>query len=210
MRFCVFAFLLTLSILGCNSSSQPKVEVAPPGDPNREKVAPPEMIESLDYANWKQFPIGTEVIRKEVTASKDTSVTSIRTWKLVELTPEEMVLEWQVTTERADGSYKSVNPPNRSTVKQSFALPKGMSADEFAKPSLNAKKTGEEEITLLGQKYQATVFEWKNSTEGGDMLVKAWFSNAVPGRILKQEMKVAALGRTTIDELVEIKKPEGK
>jgi hypothetical protein len=164
-------------------------------------------VTNQEYANWSRFPIGTEVKRKDVTTNGDTTVTSVKSMKLIERTDERVTIEWHVTTERSDG-FKAVNPPNHTTHQKNFPLPRGMKAEDFAKPSLNAQETGTEKLTVLGKSYDARVFEWKNGTEGGDMLVKAWFADAFPGRVLRQEMKVPALKRTTTEEVIEVTLPD--
>jgi hypothetical protein len=193
-------FLVAVALTGCGSSAgQPQktpVPVVPaPTGPS---------VENVDYANWVQFKVGTTVKVKSVTARGKAETISIETYVLVEVNEKELVVTRQNTTERNDGSYKAVNLPEQRRYNKSFALPDGMTAEDFQKPALKAKLVREEVVTAAGKSYPAKVYEWKDSTEGGAMNVTVWLSNELPGRVVKQVMTVAALETTTTDEVIEV------
>ncbi|HJZ55799.1 MAG TPA: hypothetical protein VKE74_12600, partial [Gemmataceae bacterium] len=167
------------------------------------------MFESLEYANWKRFPVGTMVRRKAVTAAEGAAgtTTSVETFTLQQVSDTEVVVERQNTTERSDGSYRAVNPPELRKFLRRFAIPSGMTADDFAKPARGAKPAGEETLTVLGKPYPTKGFTWTDSTEVGPMTIRVWLSDEVPGRLVRQVMTVPKVNTTTVEEVVELKIP---
>lgn len=160
---------------------------------------------NLDYANWKQFKVGTLVRRKSTTTTihGPQIVTSVNTFQLTGVSEHSIEVTRQNTTDRGDGTPIKVNPGTSFKYAKQFPIPAGMSAEDFAKPSLKAKKTGEEEIVILGKKYKTTVYQWVDATEAGPMDVTAWICDELPGRIAKQTMKQPQTN-TTIEEISEI------
>jgi hypothetical protein len=164
-------------------------------------------VESADYANWKRFKVNTTVVRKKVSKNAADSVTETRTLRLVELTPAKAVVESQVTVERPGGPPK-VNPPVRLDYPAQFRLPPGMTAEQFEKPSLKAKEDGQETLTVGGTEYPTKRFAWEDATEAGPMPNRLWLSDAVPGRFVKQEMRVEKTNTSTTEVVVEVKLAE--
>lgn len=204
MRSFLFVFILiSFMTLGCSPSNPPAVVSLPPDTSSLPR------FDDLDYKNWKRFTVGTMVKRKSVTSSQSgtASTTSIETYTLKSLDEISCVVERQNTTERSDGSYKAVNHPEQRTYNRQFPIPEGMTADDFAKPSRNAKKSGEETLTVLGKEYKCMLYTWDNSTEAGKMKIQLWLSDEMPGRIVKQVMKVDSIKSSTIEEVVEVKTP---
>lgn len=209
-------WLWTLSVLllaslsvGCGGPASTPTAATVPSVPDTDDTAPQVLFYDLDYANWSRFPVGTQVKRKSVTSSPKAtaSTTSVETLTLKEVTDGAVVVVRQNTTQRSDGSYHVVNPPEERKYPRSFAIPSGMTAEDFSKPSRGARKDGEETGTVAGTSYRAVVYTWEDQTESGKMSVRVWLSDDIPGRIVKQEMKVPALENTTSDEVIEVKKP---
>ena len=200
------AGLAAAAAAGCGTKA------APPADP-AVPVAPATpagpLTDNVNYANWKKFPVGTKVVRRIVAANDKggVSTTSVETLTLKELTDKEVVLERQNTTTRSDGSLNAVNPPEPQRFARQFALPNGMTAEDFSKPSRNAKLKGEETVSVLGKDDKATVYTWTDGTEAGPLHITCWVSDDMPGRIVKQTMTQPNLGNTTTDEVVELKRP---
>src|SRR5262249_55661852 len=179
--------------LGCQGQSAPVP--APAAVPASAAPAPDDRptFENLDYANWKTFQVGTVVKRRSATRIGANETVSVETFKLLEVNDHEVVIERQNTTERSDGSYKKVNPPERRTYPKSFKIPSGMTAEDFQKPALAAKETGVETVMVCGKPVRAKVFEWTDRVESGVMPITVWLSDEVPGRIVRQEMRVPAI-----------------
>ena len=207
IRFLALLSGLAVAV-GCGGPTPTTTAVALEDAP-APPTAPPVLFHDLDYANWRRFPVGTQVKRKSVTSAKKAagSTTSVETFILKEVTDREVVVVRQNTTTRSDGSYHAVNPPDQRKHPRSFAIPPGMSAEDFSKPSRAAKKAGEEVLMAAGAAYKATVYAWADQTESGTMNIRVWLSDDMPGRIVKQEMTVAALGNTTIDEVIDVRIP---
>lgn len=190
---------------GCSSkpAGSPPVAVAA-ADPNQPQV------QNADYANWKQFPVGTTVVRKAVTTRDGHSTTSVETFRLAEVGESEIAVDRQNTTSRSDGSPTVANPSDTRKFPKSFALPTGMNADDFQKPSMTAKLTGQEVVEIAGKKYATTVYQWTDSTEAGEMKITVWVSPEVPGRIAKQTMTVEKTATTTLETVQAVTVPAAK
>lgn len=195
-------------MLGCGTGgSTPTPTPNPtPTLPSPAVTADLPSAPNLDYANWKQFKVGSTVVRKKVVQNKQGSLTETTTVRLAELTDAKAVVEQQITVVRPD-SPPVVNPPMRLEYFATFRVPPGLTAEQLSLPSLKAKAAGEETVTACGKEYKATVFTWQDSTEAGPMPNKLWLSDAMPGRVVKQEMKVESVGNSTTEEVVEVKLP---
>ncbi|MBP3956805.1 hypothetical protein J8F10_16145 [Gemmata sp. G18] len=202
--------LATALVAGCGGcSGQPApgagaVAVEPSAAPSGP------MFDTLEYANWKRFPVGTTVKRKLVTSTERSTnkVTSVNTYTLRTLGSDGIEVTRQNTTDRGDGTPPTVNSGETNRFARQFAIPNGMTADDFNKPSRKAKVAGEEDVTVLGKKYKTTIYSWSDSTEAGPLEVKLWLSEEMPGRIVKQVMKQSTLANTTSEEVVEVTIPK--
>jgi hypothetical protein len=195
------AFVLIAALAaGCGGN------VKIPAVPQPVDTSSHPLIDDAEFANWKRFPVGTQVKRKSV-ASSDRSTnttTSVETFTLKELTDNELVVERQNTTERNDGSYKAAHPSQLRRIARQFSLPPGMSADDFAKPSRIAKLVGEEDVVVLDKTYKAKVYTWEESSEAGKMQVKVWMTDDLPSRIARQVIRIEALGNQTVEEVIAV------
>lgn len=194
----VLALFPILILAGCGPSkpapSTPAVP-APPPPPS----GPP--VEHPDYAAWKRFKPGTVVTRQATVTREDTTnkVITTETFRLVAVSPTGVTVERQKTVERVgEEAGVTVSPPDSRTSPASFPLPNGLTEDGFRKPSLQAKRVGEETLEVLGNKYKCDVFEFTNPTDGaGPMAVKVWWSDDMPGRVVQQTMAIAGSGTKT-------------
>jgi hypothetical protein len=203
----ITAFVFACCILtGCSSDDTPpagKSQGRPPALGPAEPVVVGPTATHPEYANWSRFKVGTQVKRKETLTSDQGDVVTLRSYKLVERTDDQIVLELQFHVTRNDGLVIN-NPPSKNVIKKQFQVPAGMTIEQFAKPDLNAKEVGEGKNIVLGATYNTKVFAWKNGTETGDMHIKAWFSDEIPGRIVRQEIKLPGKSGTAIDEVTDV------
>lgn len=203
MRACLLVpVLAAVFAVGCSrpTAAPPAADPAP---------APPgTMFDTPEYANWAKFPVGSVVKRRAVTTTEKSSstVTSVSTYTLRSVAPDSAEVVRDVTTTR-DSDPPMVNTGDVQRVRRQFALPAGMTADDFRKPSRNAKKVGEESVEVLGKKYPAAVYEWTDSTEAGPLQIKLWLSAEMPGRVVKQTMYQPNITNRTVEEVIEIKLP---
>lgn len=208
-----------LFLFGCGSETKtapggksaqaeagPSVALASGKSSPDSETTPPETLENLDFLNWKKFKVGTKVVRRKSTQNAQDWVKETQTIRLKEIQQDKVILESQITVERADSS-KKVNPPFEIQFYASIVVPKGMNKDQFNKPSLKAAEVGKEKVTILGKEYLAQLWTWEDQTESGPMPQKLWQSDEVPGRFLKQESAVKRNGISSAEELIEIQIP---
>lgn len=192
---------------GCGTDN--RGQVAGPPIPAPPKPVGPA-VEHPDYAAWKKFKPGTVVKRRsEVTRTDNANkVIATETLTLLELTDLQAVIERQNTVERVGEDARiDVGPAERRTVPATFTLPTGITAEEFAKPSLDAKEAGEEKVATAGQEYKCRVYKFSNGTEAGPMATTVWWSDDMPGRLVKQTMTVTGVGNNTVETVIEVKRP---
>lgn len=206
----VVAFAAPL-LAGCGGSTSAPAGGVTPGEP-AAPVTPAANLpraDDLNYRNWKKYPVGTTVVRRKVSTNPkepDKQVVETTTLSLIEATDARVAVQQQITVEKT-GYPTEVNPPMTAKYTPTFAVPEGMKAEAMQAPDLKAKVTGEETVTVLGNEYKATVYEWMGSTESGPMPIKLWLSDDVPGRQVKAEYKLDKGGSLAREEVVEIKRP---
>lgn len=205
------AFILTPILgfslmLGCDSDLSKKATQSPVAaiENNGPSIEDLPVIERAEYANWNQFPQGTLVKLVRETKSESDKVVVTTTSKLAVKTNEKVVIETQITVDR--GGEPLVNPVMELEYPATFRLPPNMDAAKFALPSQNAKVDGEESIEFNGKKYLATIYSWDASSEAGPTKNRMWFSNEIPGRVLRHEMTCSAFSTSENITSIEIPK----
>jgi hypothetical protein len=194
----LLALIPVLVLAGCGPSQPAQSGPAVPPPP-----PPPSgpLIEHPDYAAWKRFKPGTVVTRKAVVTRKGTTneVVITESFRLAALSASEVKVERQKTVERiGEEAGVTTSPPDSRTSPATFPLPTGLTEDGFRKPSLEAKRVGEETLMVLGKQYKCQVFSFSNPTDGaGPMAVKVWWSDDMPGRVVQQTMTIAGSGTET-------------
>lgn len=197
--------LVAAVTLGCGNGkpSSEKPQGFPTEKPSTDNLP---TADNLNFKNWSRFPVGTTVTWVKNTKNDKDWVKETTIRKLVEKTADKVVVEWQVTVERPNYETK-VNPPNRSEILATFRVPAGMNAEQLQAPSLKAKRTGEDLVTVLGKTHKAEVFTWQDGTESGPMEIKAWYVDTIPGRVARQTMKVGQKEFESQEEITGISIP---
>jgi hypothetical protein len=158
-------------------------------EPAKDKVNPP-------YKNWSSFKVGTTCSLKQTikdesgddpntidaTARPAGPHESVSTFKLIESTPEKVVIQ-QVQTEYDPGSETEHAP-----VKITYRAKVGPHFGEriLTKSQVGDFKEGEEELTVDGK---AVPCHWASSViKVGDevSISKLWWSDKIPGGTVKQ------------------------
>jgi len=160
-----------------------------------------QKLESPVYKSWSQFPVGTEITIRSITEAKGQSIQTTTTINLIKITDDAITLE-SVTVSNATG-FEIEEPPQTYKVGRYFR-PRGGSNPGRSK---NPTDEGEEEIEIAGSVYRATWYDTEGKTEAGPSYGRNWYSDEVPGRLLKSVIRVPAADKTTTVELIEIKKP---
>jgi hypothetical protein len=208
MRLAIpFIFLL---LIGCGPAPRKDVDGAGQTIPMPTNFEIWQTVPSKDYESWKPHPVGTRVVRTSVTSIGDKSTTSVENWTLLASNNTYLEVENQNTTTKSDGSYRKVNDPRLFKYPSTLKIHPELKAEQFTKPDPKATVTGEEKLTVVGKDFTCTVYEWTGSTEAGEMKIKAWMSPAMPGQVVKQEMRVAKLNSVTIDRVTELSIPKGE
>jgi len=205
-RYLPVALTGVILLSGCESESAPSSvlpESVPEGYETPTATGHLPLADHPEYANWSLFPVGTTVVRKKEVANDFGTVRVTTTLRLAEKTAEKVVVETQVTVDRAGEPVE--NPPQRFEFPATFRVPEGMKRDQFLLPSLKAKSIGEENRTACGEEYLAEIFSWNEVNEAGPMAVKLWRSDDIPGRILRQEIN--GRNHESVEEVVEIHQP---
>jgi hypothetical protein len=221
MRLIGFIALLSVSpyLLGCGASSHARSKLAVADTEKEEKDelendTPPAgepgggagtKIESPLYTSWSRFPVGSTATFREVTAAGTNQTVTTITYKLLELTKSQVVVEFTAFTKHYDG-HETSNPPEKLTNPRLVSLPPGKTKLEFGKPE-GLLDEGEETLQALGKEYKTKSYYAKGRTDGGDTFTRTWTSDEVPGGLLKSVYKVPARGSTSTLELIAIKTP---
>src|SRR5262245_24596552 len=103
MRSISILLVVLAATLGCQGRSAP----APARSVSPASATPTQddrpSVDNPDYANWKAFKVGTLVKRRSATRIGANETVSVETFKLVEVSDNEVVISRQNTTERSDG-----------------------------------------------------------------------------------------------------------
>ena len=199
---CSALILLAAGLCGCGPSSANVTPVPAPQNTDTWK-----QVDNPDYLNWKKYPPGTTVVRTSTSTSGGTSVTSVETFTLKAVTDDAATVTRQNTTTRSDGSYTKANESEERTVAARIRVHPDLKPADFQKPDLKAKEAGKEKVKCLDKEVECVRWEWSNGTEAGPMKVVSWLSDEVPGRIVKQEMTVAAIKSVTTETVTGWTKP---
>ena len=188
--------------MGCDAgNASPGKIVLPPMsavDESLPKVAHPE------YVNWSQFEEKDFVVRKRlVTNASGTVVVITKSW-LDKKEPDRVSVGSQVTVERPNEPIVE-NDENIVSYPATYRLPAGMDEARFSLPSAKAKETGTETVKIGETEFETKIFEWEESSEAGPTSVKLWRSEAIPGKIVRQEMFTKQIETKSTEEIIELK-----
>jgi hypothetical protein len=197
------SFWMVLSMaacLGCDMGNNSKAVIPSPTtvstDESLPKVAHPE------FANWNQFPEKSFIVRRKVVSnSSGEVVATTRVW-LESKSADGVVVGSQVTVKRPDMPLVD-NGADLVRYPAVYRLPKGMDENQFYKPSMKAKETGRDVVKIGERDFQATIYEWEESSEAGPTSVKLWRSDEFPGKLLRQEMFTKSSETMSKEELIE-------
>jgi hypothetical protein len=189
---------LVLLVIGCGDG-RPTVQPASMTPAADEPTEPRESIDNPQYRDWANFPKGTTIVHRSVTRieGNEGETVTTTTYSLLELTPEQAVIEMQTATRRYDG-LETKNAPGKFTYPKRLLLPPG------SKP-FEAKDQGAETLVIGGKQYQAKWYKSKDRNEAGEVFTQVWSAADVPGGLVRSVTRTPAIGKTTTTELVEIR-----
>lgn len=167
-----------------------------------------EKVDNPEFAAWSKFKKGTSVTaRTTSTANGMTTNEATITNTLVETGPDALTIETVVTAKVNGMEVKQ--PAIKREVPRTITLPQG--APKPPAPGQKPEGTveeGAETLKIGGADYKTKWYRFKNVIEGTTVEGKVWFSDDVPGGVVKAES--TATGKATFTsklEVVEFKKP---
>jgi hypothetical protein len=196
-RQSIFLLLTTISMLiGCESKSvsTPQASTAP-----ALKAVP-----NADYECWRQFPLGTRVVRRKTMSNSQGTTTVTTTLELRQVDDGDAKVDSQVTVVRP--TEETQNPSETIIFPATHKIPENMDANQFALPSPDARLLREEVINVNNKDYSTAVYQWKTILESGPVDVTGWFCNSFPGRQIRLEFDYND-DTTGVDEIVEVQIP---
>nr|MCU0706110.1 hypothetical protein [Fimbriiglobus sp.] len=117
-------------LVGCEPSTKTPTPALPtPADSSHWK-----QVDNLEYLNWKKFPVGTEVVRTNVTTTAGKSVTMVERFILKAVSDAEVIVDRQNTTTHSEGGYHQANPPDPRKITPRILVHPEVDADNFSKP----------------------------------------------------------------------------
>jgi hypothetical protein len=163
--------------------------------------ATPAAAENPMYICWHDLPIGTAVTTRTATtiAGKLQPGGDVKTMRLVARTPKKVVVE-ETLTSFLNGE-KIAGDPER------IDYPRALAAGLGKRPAPDGKTSGEEEVEVLGKTYMTRWSETKSQTEAGPATTRTWFSDAMPGQIVRSVTTVPAVKKEVTIEVIELKIP---
>lgn len=199
-----YLFVLCLvSCFGCNSASKDKDKESMALDASKAALDALPKVPFPEYKNWSKFPVETSVNRRKVVSNThgDVVVTT-KVW-LQSKKEDSVSVGSQITVQRPDTAVVE-NEADFAKFPSTFRLPSGFTEDQFILPAAKAKETGKEIVKIGDKEFDATIYEWTESSEAGPTTVKLWRSDDVPGRFLRQEMITKGIETTSLEEVTEV------
>jgi hypothetical protein len=135
-----------------------------------------ETIESPEYKRWSECKAESWVTHSATITENEGKKREFEvTTKLVEISPEKIVLE---TTEKEGGKSKTL--PKKDYPAKIEKKPEGA----------GERKEGDEEIEVGGKKLKCHWESFKKEEKKGEVLeVKDWFNDEIPGKLARHEIK---------------------
>lgn len=195
MKYRLVVFLLcALGLGGCDARLQTKL---PPPTAVALKSIP-----SADFLCWKNFPLGTQVVRRKTMTNSHGKTVVTTTLELKTLNDQLAKVQSQITVDRDNETLE--NPPDMFQYPANHKIPEEMSAEQFEFPVPDAIFVKKETVRVLDKDYEAAVYQWKATLESGPVGVTGWFSNDFPGRQIRLEFDYSD-DTTSVDEVIAVK-----
>jgi hypothetical protein len=170
----------------------------------RRPLEPDERVENPAYTRWTIAAPGTVVVYDETTDAAGAVTRGRRTYRLAARTEDMAEVEAQ-DVNPADG--KPI-PDQAQTLKHLrwMAKPTGAAAGDPGRPA-GTYETGTAAVAVNGKTYQAKWYKSKGRVEAGETDTQAWYSDAVPGGLVKSVHRIPAIKKTITTELTEVRTP---
>ncbi len=213
MRYCIV--LLTLGLaLGCSSQQRKSNQVALAKEkggslPKAQlptRLDPDKRVENPDYQYWAKFKPGTSVDIVHLSEAPEQKYETTETHTLLQVTAMGVKVEIKAPVTLPDGSTQETAP---RVVRHPRWVSRPLKEGTLGQPP-GTYETGEETITVDGKEYATRWYKARGKVEAGDTETQTWFSEEVPGGLLKRFHAIPASGKTIRSEARAIKQPEGE
>lgn len=159
-----------------------------------------EMVESMAYTMWAKYKPGTAVTYKTMSKFGDYASEGTMEMKLVEVTPEKVVIE--MTTSMMTGGQEMKMPPQKVEYPKMVKKAEGNDMNPAEKDGKVGE--GEEEVTVAGKTVKAKWYAYEIKQESGKTISRVWTSEDVPGMTVKNITKIE--GRMSGESTMELVK----
>jgi len=135
----------------------------------------PELRDNPEYQAWAAFAPGSWVEYRDAIVGEPHPPDHRTTTKLVQITPEKIVLEVLVklrTNEKTSEFTQKVEIPAKDKVTHASA------------------EKGEDEVEVDGKKLKCAWEKWTIESQGKKGTKKIWLHPDVPGRLVKEEVQM--------------------
>ncbi len=165
------------------------------------------MVANPRYVHWASFKPGSTVTQVEKTTFGDPMAKLLTpdgvdvkevTYKLLQVTPEKVVLETVVV------EHEFLSTIEQAPTKITFPAKIRKSHLESVMRQANAK-TGEEPLDVLGKTIPCKTIEGAYPEMGDQIQRKMWYTDAVPGGIVKQTRVTKHDGQLVAETVLTVK-----
>jgi hypothetical protein len=165
-----------------------------------------QQIENPEFTQWQKYKAGTMVVMKSTSTIAGMKTEAKITTKLVEVEKESLVLE-TITSATVNGMSFDA-PAQKRTVAKMYEKPKlppGTPQPPASGKPEGTTEEGTETVKVGDTEVKTKWYVYKSKTPVGEVEGKMWFSEDMPGNVVKMISK--ASGVETVMEVVEFKKP---
>jgi len=167
-------------------------------------VASAEPIDNPVYAQWAKFKAGSFVRYAQKSVAMNNETTSEVEYKLLEVTPEKVVVE--MSTSMTVAGNKVNVPPTRMEHLAKVEIRGSLATTTVAGAGSGSSKQAVEEFVLGDKKLKCNVMETNVDQAGSKVTSKIWHSDDVPGSLVKSETKLEGpMSSVTSITLVDVK-----
>jgi len=199
---------LALATAGCGGGSEPSgpPQVAAGAPVPAADLPRTDRVENPQYLRWAKFKPGTVVTFREVSQDGENRTETTTTYTLKEVTDTYAAVETGGPRKWPDGRVFD-NDSQELKHYRWQTVPAGQPKPPDPNRPMGAYADGEEAVTAAGRVVTAKWYKVKGRVDAGETITQAWFSDLVPGGLVKSVYTVPAAKKTVTGDLVEIKDP---
>ncbi len=153
-----------------------------------------EMVKNPEYENWARFKPGAMVKLESKSIANGQELKAVTTSKLIEITPEKLVIEMTNSMEMM--GQKMDSPPVKRDVSAEMDKAIVARTDPAQNPDIKEEK---ETVTVADKKFDCKVVVYTSEANGMKSVSKSWLCNDVPGGIVKTQVKTTGAVESSTD-----------